>query len=213
VVFMGINYKHTSNKQPIFSFEVPFAQRKYWFLFIGMFSACFAGLLILSNLKPIVEAYGFSTEVALDCVSIYAMGNMLGRVFWGWVIDKVGSDKTLFMAFCILIISVIFLDSITGKEWMVYLVVFGIAMGFSFSFVTFPNKTRKVFGLEMVGSIYPFVFLGYGLAGILGPFSAGILLDATGSYQIAIWLSAALALVGLLIYWFNRKHLVPNPLS
>jgi OFA family oxalate/formate antiporter-like MFS transporter len=84
------------------------------------------------------------------------------------------------------------------------------AVGFSFgaNFVIFAKETAQIYGLNNLGKIYPFVFLGYGISGIAGPFTGGILKDVTGSYEtsaVVATVLCGLVFVGFLLKMFKEK--------
>ncbi|MCX7987790.1 MAG: hypothetical protein N2662_12705, partial [Bacteroidales bacterium] len=50
---------------------------------------------------------------------------------------------------------------------------------------------------------YPYVFLGYALAGIFGPLTGGVLFDIFQNYHFAILIAATASLLGAIIFLFN----------
>jgi predicted MFS family arabinose efflux permease len=59
----------------------------------------------------------------------------------------------------------------------------------------------QVFGVQYIGTLFGFVFIGHQLGGFLGVWLGGIVFDATHSYDL-LWLAAIL--VGLLaaaLHW------------
>ncbi|MFP4054509.1 MAG: hypothetical protein ACLFV7_11680, partial [Phycisphaerae bacterium] len=72
-----------------------------------------------------------------------------------------------------------------------------IGLGFGACFVLYAAQVASRYGLSRVGSVYPIVFLAYGLAGIAGPPLGGWLYDSTASYTPAIMLSCVVVGVGL----------------
>lgn len=169
-------------------------------MFLTMFAGSFGGLLVLSNLKPMVLHHGFADHWATMAISLYAIGNMFGRVFWGYVSDKIGVDTSLFFAFSILIASMLCIQFFDHAVVIMLAAVLGVGLGFSSNFVLFPSKTSQLFGIHNFGLVYPNVFLAYGLAGITGPIAAGYLFDHTGSYTYSIFISAGVAFSGMVFY-------------
>jgi OFA family oxalate/formate antiporter-like MFS transporter len=56
--------------------------------------------------------------------------------------------------------------------------------------------------LSNLGKIYPFVFLGYGISGIAGPYTGGVLYDLFGSYQngaLVAFVLCVLVFAGMLL--------------
>ncbi|MGM0650270.1 MAG: hypothetical protein ACQES1_07165 [Bacteroidota bacterium] len=64
-------------------------------------------------------------------------------------------------------------------------------------------KRHQIIGLEKLSRIYPFVFLGYAIAGITGPLAGGLLFDSFGNFTIATTIAATLSLAGGSIFLVN----------
>jgi len=198
--------KSTENLS-LFKSSISFANPKFLILFFTMFSGAFAGLLVLSNLKPMVLSFGFSESVATFAISLYAIGNMLGRVFWGYTADKIGAIRSTISAFLVLLFFVLMLNMLPHTEIYIALTLVGIGLGYSSLFVLLPMLTTKVFGLDQFGTVYPYIFIAYGLAAITGPYLAGYIFDLNKSYSIAVLLSSALGASALAVFWFNRNRI------
>ena len=59
----------------------------------------------------------------------------------------------------------------------------------------YAKETAQEYGLKAIGNIYPLVFLGYGIAGLVGPMASGYLHDSFGNYLYAGYAALALCLV------------------
>ncbi len=75
--------------------------------------------------------------------------------------------------------------------------------GFCFGacFVVYAAQTASVFGAPRLASVYPFIFLAYGLAGLSGPPAGGAVADRTGSFDGAVALACAILALGALAVW------------
>ena len=81
-------------------------------------------------------------------------------------------------------------------------------IGFSFGSIMgiYPGFTAQRFGRKNNSVNYGIMFIGFALAGILGPMVMNAILGSTGRYQPAFLASAALAVVGeFLILLLRRK--------
>ncbi len=56
-------------------------------------------------------------------------------------------------------------------------------------------------GVSKIGTIYPLVFLAYGLAAIVGPMIGGLFFDITGSYSVALLIGVVICFLAFLIYF------------
>jgi len=85
-----------------------------------------------------------------------------------------------------------------GNQFLLYLGATLIGFNFGGNFALFPTITADTFGSKNVGQNYPFVFLAYGVGGILGPILGGMLGDV-GNFALAFTVSGVLVLVGTIL--------------
>lgn len=179
-------------------------------LFFGIFQGTFSGLLIIGSLAVIGDGYQMSNHTLVLGVSLFAVANFLGRLIWGFVSDYIGANLSIFLALLFQSISILLLNMIELTESYYLLIVSLIGFGFGGNFVLFAKETAQEFGVKNIGVIYPYVFLGYAIAGILGPLSGGVLYDITGSFHYPIILASVISLSGSLMFlyrYFNNKKL------
>jgi OFA family oxalate/formate antiporter-like MFS transporter len=167
-------------------------------LFVGMFSGTFAGLAVVGNLKPLALSNNLTAASAAGAISAFAVGNAIGRITWGWIADRIGvcviplSLFTLTAALSLLVLSP------KGLMWFVASAAL-IGFGFGACFVVYAAQVASRYGPSQIASVYPAIFLAYGLSGILGPLAGGWLYDTTASFTpgllICIFVTASGAFV------------------
>lgn len=184
--------------------------RTFWLLFAGMFCGTFSGLLVIGNLKPIGLTLGINSLYATTAISAFAVGNALGRVAWGWGLDRAGKI-VIPLSLGVLAAAVIALAAVSGINAGFILVAFCVGFGFGGCFVLYAAHLGDVYGTEAVGSIYPLVFLAYGISGVIGPTVGGLLFENTGSYLSSIILAAVVACGGAVILGGYVMRRVPKP--
>lgn len=173
----------------------------------GIFCGTFAGLLVIGNLKTIGALQEIANYTLVLGVSIFAFSNFAGRLAWGLLSDFLGARLCLVLALSVQGVGIAFL-AWPGMTGAVYLLLAGVVgFGFGGNFVLFAKETSQAFGVERLANIYPYVFIGYALAGILGPLTGGLLYDFTGSYFSGILVAALISLVGAALF-VQRK---PSP--
>jgi OFA family oxalate/formate antiporter-like MFS transporter len=182
-------------------------ERLLWMLCAGMFAGTFAGLLVVGNLKSLGLAAGASESAATLGISLFAVGNALGRVLWGRVADAIPGRRVLAGALIALTVSVVLLLPGAGHNGLFAVLALLIGMNFGANFVLYAAEVLRVYGARQFGQIYPLVFLFYGVAGIFGPLLGGWLFDSTRSYAGAILLAAILCAggAGLLLLSVKRS--------
>lgn len=187
-----------------------FADAQIYKLFAGIFCGTFAGLLVIGNLKPLGAMYGINNDTLLLGIAVFSAANFAGRLIWGWLSDYLSGKISIFLALSLLGIFV-FLIGYIPLTAVSYL-LFSAAIGFSFgaNFVLFAKETAHLFGINNMGYIYPYIFLGYGLAGILGPFTGGLIFDLSGNYSYGAYVAAILSITGAFILLFPVSS-IKNP--
>ncbi|MFO8066682.1 MAG: MFS transporter [Bacteroidales bacterium] len=180
-------------------------------LFFGIFLGTFAGLLIIGSLKIIGEQGYIPLSYLVLGVSLFAVANFLGRIVWGFLSDYIGASLSIFLALFFQSIAIISLNIIVLSNISYLILALLTGFGFGGNFVLFAKETAQVFGVRNLGIIYPYVFLGYAIAGIAGPMSGGLLFDLTGSFTYAIYVASIMSLAGSLL--FLRQFITSRPSS
>lgn len=169
-------------------------------LFLGIFLGTFAGLLIIGSLKIIGGKYQISDNILVLGVALFAITNFLGRLIWGFISDYVGASLSIFLSLLLQSVSIFLLNVFNLTDTSYLILTSLIAFGFGGNFVLFAKETAQFFGIKNLGIVYPYVFIGYAIAGIAGPISGGLLYDYFGSFFYAIILASIMSLIGSLIF-------------
>jgi OFA family oxalate/formate antiporter-like MFS transporter len=202
----------TKEKQPKLQLQVFFSS-KFKMLFSGIFFGTFAGLLIIGSLSSIGEEYKINEHILVVSVSVFAVSNFLGRLSWGILSDRIGASISIFAALMLQAISILLLDLIPLNSSVFILLSFLIGFGFGGNFVLFAKETAHLYGVNNLAIIYPFVFLGYALAGIFGPQAGGLLFDFYQNYFAAILLASVMSFLGaiLFLWYFLKNRITESP--
>ena len=174
-------------------------------LFFGMFLGTFAGLLTNGSLKIIGGQYNISNQNLILGVGLFSIANFLGRIIWGFFSDHLGASLSIFLALLFQSMSIISLNVFTLTDISYLILASLIGFGFGGNFVLFAKETAQVYGVQNLGIIYPYVFIGYAIAGIAGPISGGFLYDLSGSFFYANILASFMSLMGSLLF---LNHLI-----
>lgn len=176
----------------------PYLSSKAFLLCVfSIFVATFSGLLVIGNLTPIAMGNGFVASIAVLSVSIFAIGNAVGRIMWGFFFDKL-LFKAIPLSLGFFALALLMLAM--AKMPVIFLVAAALlGFGFGGCFVIYASALSRKFGTDLFPKLYPVCFLGYGLAGIIGPGIGGSLADKTGSYDMALYISIAMVLFATLV--------------
>ena len=146
-----------------------------------------------------------SVAAATSVVSILALFNAAGRVSAGFVSDKIGRVNTLalMLVFAILGLGLLYFSG-KGDIAQFYIGVSIVGMCFGSFMGVYPGFTADQFGPKHSGFNYGIMFIGFGLAGVIGPMLMTNVYKASGSYQSAFMVAAVLALVGIVFSFIYR---------
>ena len=136
------------------------------------------------------QSLGLSAVTGSLVISSIGIGGLAGRLLAGPVSDRSDRRRVAVIAFAVETLG--FLGMAASQDlWLLYpsAVAFGFAYG---SGVTvFPALVADYFGREHAGTIVGRIFATAGSLAAIGPYTAQLLVDATGSYRLAFILSGA----------------------
>ena len=150
-----------------------------------------------------LEANGF-TEIQASAIAgtamavFFSLANGLGRILWGMFSDKLGRKTSIIIMTATQGIVVILFTYMAGNEYLLYLGATLIGFNFGGNFALFPTITADTFGAKNVGQNYPWVFLAYGVGGIIGPILGGMLGDLK-NFPLAFTIAGIAVLVGTVL--------------
>ncbi len=152
---------------------------------------------------------GKINELALVLgVVLFSIGNFAGRLSWGWLSDFIKNSILIPSALTLMGVSALLLGYLKIASETYLMLAFIAGFSFGANFVLFAKETIHAFGLKNYNKTYPFVFLGYGIAGIVGPTFGGWLYDLFGNFVSSLLFSFALCLfistVYILFQIFNK---------
>uniref|UniRef100_A0A7C4CBP9 MFS transporter n=1 Tax=candidate division WOR-3 bacterium TaxID=2052148 RepID=A0A7C4CBP9_UNCW3 len=173
---------------------------QFWVIWLMYFAGCAAGLMMIGQTSPIAqELAGFDKSLAAVGVSVLAIFNTLGRIFWGRISDSIGRSKTLFLMYLINAIAVFGYFLIPATPFLFWVGIALVGATFGGYLATYPAITADYYGTKSVGLNYGFVFTAYGVGGLLANIFAPRVREITGNYNLAFILTAVLCLAAALV--------------
>lgn len=170
--------------------------KQYWVILIMYAFANIAGLMIIGHASPIGQQVAKLTPIqAASIVSIMSIFNSLGRLFWGAFSDKIGRLKVVIIMYLISAIAMFSLNSL-NNYWIYALGVSVVAFCFGGAMGTFPSITADFYGPKYMSVNYGLVFLAYSIGAIVGPRLAAVVVQSTGSYNMAFIISGIFCAIG-----------------
>jgi len=173
--------------------------------------------MVISQASPIGQKMANLTPAdAVWIVSLMGLSNALGRVFWGFVSDKIGRLNSLLTMFAVTAVAMFLLPELAKAKTT--LLIDGMIVGACFGgyLGTFPSVCADYFGTKNLTVNYALLFSAFSVAAIAGPISAGKIHTATGTYVNAFIIAGAVSAAGVLltiIAIFLSRRKANNPLN
>ena len=172
----------------------------YWLLNAGFFVCGFHLAFFGTHLPAYVADQGLDARVGVIALTVVGLGNLFGTYLSGqsarYFPKKYGlsliyaARALVFLGFLFLPVTpavVIVLSAVLGLLWL----------------STIPLTSGLVgtfFGAQWMTMLYGIVFLSHQIGSFLGAWSAGLVFDATKSYDLMWWVSVALGVFAALIH-------------
>jgi MFS family permease len=143
---------------------------------------------------------GVADAQAVGLVGLIGIGSLTGRFAIGALADRVGRPRTLALAMASLGLSYLVWMGASGWASMA---VFSLWMGLSYGGIVslMPALCMDLFGARAVSAIIGTLYTGAAAGNLLGPWVAGAVFDATGSYRGVIWGCMAFCVLATVAAW------------
>lgn len=160
---------------------------------------------VLQHLPSFAVSVGFAASVGALMSSSASAANIVSKLMYGVLTDKLGPHKTSILCACISFLAVILIISV-HTVWAVVLGAFLFGFTFANSSSAMSILTRETYGMQNYTRVYPLIAFVGAATNAGGATLMGILYDTTGSYYTMFFLCLALqALVLTSLFLLMKK--------
>ncbi len=173
----------------------------FWLLNAGFFVCGFHVVFYGVHLPAFVADQGLPSEIAVWGLFVVGVGNLIGTYVagqWGKSLPKRYGLVLIYAGRAMVFLGFLFLP-ITGLTVVLLSAVLGLLW-----LSTVPLTSGLVatfFGPKWMTMLYGIVFFSHQVGSFLGVWLAGLVFDATQSYDIMWWISVALGVFAALVHW------------
>lgn len=179
---------------------------QFYLITASMMLACMGGLMMIGFAKPIAIAKGMAETATIGVLTI-SLFNSFGRLFWGWVSDKLGRKRTLVILLGGTAILSLFVNVAAG--YSIYLLIGLIGFFYGGFLSNFPALTADLFGSKYMATNYGMVLVGFGIGAVVASYIAGYFKNlAVNDINLmfpAFIIAAIAAAVGILLIATVKK--------
>ncbi len=186
--------------------------RHFYLLYVMFLLMGIGGLLVTAQVGPIAATWGFAPATLVLAATLSPLANGGGRVFWGQVSDRIGREKTMFVAFTIQAVCLSLVITI-GRASPLWFIVTLLATYFTWGeiYALFPAALTDYFGTRHATSNNCVLYTSKGVASILAGGLAAKLFESHGTWTPAFAGSAVMALTSALLALGLWRATVANP--
>lgn len=142
----------------------------FYLVTLSMMLACMGGLMMIGFAKPIAIGRGM-IETATVGVLLISIFNSLGRLFWGFISDKLGRANTLIILMLCASVTSILVSFAQG--YLIFVLIGFIGFFYGGFLSNYPPLTAELFGAKNVATNYGMVLIGFGVAAVVSSYIAG----------------------------------------
>jgi MFS family permease len=177
-----------------FTLEQAIRTPAFWLIFASFLIGCFSGMGLTQTPVPFFEDIGYLPQMAAMALGAAGVASAIGKLFFGWLCDRMQPNRVWAIGLSLqtasaLVLLTISADSSPMLVWL-WAVLLGLGSGAWLPTLSMLGSTN--FGLLAYGAIFGALNLAQSAGAATGPFFAGLMYDATGTYH---WVFVTFALL------------------
>lgn len=143
---------------------------QFYILAGSLMLACMGGLMMIGFAKPIAVARDMASTATIGVLAI-SLFNSFGRLFWGFISDKLGRKRTIVILLGLTAVLSLCVNIVSG--YFIYVLIALIGFSYGGFLGTYPALTADLFGTKYNATNYGMVLLGFGAGAVAASYIAG----------------------------------------
>ena len=173
---------------------------QFYALYAIMLMMGVGGLMATAQVSAVAGTLGIAKAVLASAVIVNLLANGGGRIFWGWVSDQIGRERTMIVAFSIqalALLSVLKFGRNSPIGFITCLAIVFFTWGEIYSI--FPAVSADFFGGRNASSNYSLLYSSKGMSAILAGWLAARMFEKSGTWTAVFYGSAILAFLAAIM--------------
>ncbi len=186
------------------------ANKGYQLLFVGFFVCGFHVAFVAVHLPNLVALCGLDYSVASNSLALIGLFNIVGTLLAGWLGGRYRQSWLLSSIYVLRALLCIFF--VLSPKTVELFMFFSVMMGMLW-LSTVPLTSgviARLFGPQYMATLFGLVMLSHQIGAFLGSWLAGVIFDATGSYDLVWLIGAGLGIFAAVVHFPIREHQQPQ---
>jgi OFA family oxalate/formate antiporter-like MFS transporter len=183
----------------------------FYLLFLTFVLISAGGSMITIQGAVLASSFKISTVALTAALSLSRLSNGAGRIFWGWISDRIGREMAMFIPYVLQafsLLAVLVFGRLSGTAFTVSLVVVYFIWGSMFAL--FPAIIGDYFGSDNATSNYGFLYMAKGVAALAAGAIAIMSFQKFGNWNAVFYCSAAMAMLSAVVVLVVRAMPLPG---
>ena len=178
----------------------------FWLLLAAFFFGNVCSQTLHVHQVAYLVDHGLAAIVAASVVSVVGLASIVAKTGGGWLSDRVERELVYVAGIAIMAASAFVLLALGAAptRWGAYGYAVLLGVGYSVTAALTPAMVSDRFSGPHFGAIVGIGLMGAAVGSALGPWIAGTLYDATGSYTLAFIIAAGCGIVAGAAGWRAR---------
>jgi MFS family permease len=189
------------------------ATARFWLIAVAQGAASFVNQMLLAHQVAYLVDHGVSTLVAASVVGVVGLGSIAGKAGGGWASDAFGRELTYTAGMALVAASIGALGLLALAPGALWAYAYGalIGIGYAVTAPLMPAVVSDLYRGRNFGTIFGAVQVANALGGSAGPWVAGRIFDARGSYTVAFAIALAAGTAAVVSLWIAAPRRGAGP--
>ncbi len=183
----------------------------FYLLFITFVMINVGGSMLTIQGAPVAESFKISAAALTAALALSRLFNGAGRIFWGWLSDRIGREMAMFIPYALQafsLLAVLTVGRISGTWFTVSMMVVYFIWGSMFAL--FPAIIGDYYGANNAASNYGFLYMAKGVAAILAGGIAARFFQKFGNWNAVFYGAAGFAFTASMLVLVLRVLPLPG---
>ncbi|HWX53826.1 MAG TPA: oxalate/formate MFS antiporter [Verrucomicrobiae bacterium] len=183
----------------------------FYLLFFTFVLINVGGSMVTIQSAPVADYFKISAAALTAALATGRLANGAGRIFWGWLSDRVGREMAMFVPYVLQAFSLIAVITVGRKSGLAFTITLAVVYfiwGSMFSL--FPAIIGDYFGANNATSNYGFLYMAKGVAAVIAGGTAALIFKRYGNWNAVFYGSAGLAMLSAVLVLIVRALPLPT---